>query len=305
MTDGRVLAFTLGSVVAGALIGLVAAVQSTRPDLAGALRSESAGGGRPGQLWWRNALVITQLTISLVLLVGPFLRSSRQVQSVDPGFGREPTAIMTFLTSATRFTPDAARVYTAPPARPLPRAARRGCGRRPQRPCTGTRSTRAQRLRRRPVRAWTDHGAFIADWVAVAPGSSRRRASRSSAGATSTADRPATQPVVIISEAMARRSSTDGDAVGRRVRPRHDAAACLEGRRTSHDGRVGLAGELSARAASTHAVPLAGGWKGSAMVVRHVALCRLRRRRRQPLPTLKGPMPAGVAHVNGGSATGS
>ena len=49
-----------------------------------------------------------------MLLVGAglFLRSFQQVQSVDLGFGREPTAIMTYLTPPTRSTPDAARVYT-------------------------------------------------------------------------------------------------------------------------------------------------------------------------------------------------
>ena len=96
--DRNVLAFTLGvSVVAGTLLGLVPALQSTRPDVSGALRSESSGGGQPGQLRWRNVLVIAQLTISLVLLVGAglFLRSFQQVQSVDPGFGREPSAILT------------------------------------------------------------------------------------------------------------------------------------------------------------------------------------------------------------------
>ena len=49
------------------------------------------------------------------------------------------------------------------------------------------------------------------------------------------------------------------------------AAAGLEGRRTSHGGRVGLAVELTARGASTHAVQLAGGWKDAAMVVRYAA----------------------------------
>jgi predicted permease len=64
--DGNVLGFTFGvSVAAGALLGLVPALQSTRPDVAGALRSENAGGGQPGQLRWRNALVVAQLTISL------------------------------------------------------------------------------------------------------------------------------------------------------------------------------------------------------------------------------------------------
>ena len=113
--DRNVLAFTLGvSIAAGALLGLVPALQSTRPDVADTLKSESAGGGQPGQLRWRNALVVAQLTISLVLLVGAglFLRSFQQAQAVDPGFGREPAAVMTFLTPTTRFTPDEARAYT-------------------------------------------------------------------------------------------------------------------------------------------------------------------------------------------------
>ena len=52
--------------------------------------------------------------MSIVLLVGAglFLRSFQQVQSVDPGFGREPTAIMTFMVPSTRFTEDEARAYT-------------------------------------------------------------------------------------------------------------------------------------------------------------------------------------------------
>ena len=49
------------------------------------------------------------------------------------------------------------------------------------------------------------------------------------------------------------------------------AAAGLEGRRTSHGGRVGLAAELTARGAATHAVQLAGGWKDASMVVRYAA----------------------------------
>ena len=49
------------------------------------------------------------------------------------------------------------------------------------------------------------------------------------------------------------------------------AAAGLEGRRTSHGGRIGLAVELTARGASTHAIQLAGGWKDPAMVVRYAA----------------------------------
>lgn len=112
--DWNVLLFTLGiSVAAGALLGVVPAVQSTRPDVATTLKSETAGGGQPGQLRWRNALVVTQLTVSLILLVGAglFLRSFQRVQAVDPGFGRQPTALITMMAPTTRFTAEEGRLY--------------------------------------------------------------------------------------------------------------------------------------------------------------------------------------------------
>ena len=222
--DGNVLGFTFGvSVVAGALLGLVPALQSTRPDVAGALRSENAGGGQPGQLRWRNALVVTQLAISLVLLVGAglFLRGFQQAQSVDPGFGREPTALMTFLTPATRFAPDEARVYTR---RLLDRF----------RALPGVEAVGAiSNLHLNPLsqstidfnvdgfEAPSDHGAFIADRVEVEPGFFEAAGIEIVRGRNfNDADRPDTRPVVIVSEAMARRFWTDGDAVGRLVRRR-------------------------------------------------------------------------------------
>ena len=56
---------------------------------------------------------------------------------------------------------------------------------------------------------------------------------------------------------------------------RRFAAACeaagLEGRRTLHSGRVGLAVELAARGASTRDVQLAGGWKDAGTVARYTA----------------------------------
>ena len=224
--DGRVLAFTLGvSLVAGAMLGLVPALQSTRPDVSGALRSESAGGGQPGQLRWRNALVVAQLTISLVLLVGAglFLRSFQQAQSVDLGFGREPTAILTFLTPATRFAPDEARVYTR---RLLDRF----------RELPGVDAVGAiSRLHLNPLSTSTsdfnvagfeppgDHGAFIADRAEVDPGLFEAAGIEIVRGRNfSDADRPDTQPVMIVSEAMARRFWEDGDAVGRLVQRRAD-----------------------------------------------------------------------------------
>ena len=224
--DGRVLAFTLGvSLGAGALLGLVPALQSTRPDVAGALRSESAGGGQPGQLRWRNALVVAQLTISLVLLVGAglFLRSFQQVQSVDPGFGREPSALLTFLTPATRFTPDESRVYTRrllDRFRELPGVEAVGAISRLH---LNPLSTRTSDFNVAGFEPPGDRGAFVADRAEVDPGFFEAAGIEIVRGRNfRDADRPDTQPVVIVSEAMARRFWEDGDAVGRLVRRRDE-----------------------------------------------------------------------------------
>ena len=112
--DWRVLLFTLGiSTGAGLALGLLPALQSTRPDVSSTLKSESAGGGQPGHLRWHNALVITQLAVSLILLVGAglFLRGVQRIQATDPGFGREPTAIMTLMVPRAHYDPDQGRLY--------------------------------------------------------------------------------------------------------------------------------------------------------------------------------------------------
>ena len=65
----------------------------------------------------------------------------------------------------------------------------------------------------------TDHGAFIADRTEVKPGFFEAAGIEIVRGRNFNAgDRPDTQPVVIISEAMARSFWTDGDAVGQLVR---------------------------------------------------------------------------------------
>ena len=61
------------------------------------------------------------------------------------------------------------------------------------------------------------------------------------------------------------------------------AAAGLEGRRTPHGGRVGLAVELTARGASTRDVQLAGGWKNAGTVAPLRGPRHHRRRRREPV----------------------
>ncbi|HSR42688.1 MAG TPA: ABC transporter permease, partial [Longimicrobiales bacterium] len=113
--DATVLAFTAAvSLAAGLLFGLVPGLQATRPDLSGTLKDEGTGGGRPRRISLRGALVSAQVALSLTLLVtaGLLLRSFLARQSVDPGFGAEPSAILALQVPAEGYgTDDELRVW--------------------------------------------------------------------------------------------------------------------------------------------------------------------------------------------------
>ena len=220
--DWTVLGFTLAvSTIAGALLGIVPAWQSTRPDLVSALKSDTRSGGRPSHLRWRNALVIAQVMVSLVLLVGAglFLRSFQRVLAVDPGFGRHPAALLSFIVPATRYTADEARVYT-----------RRMLDRFSQVPGVdalgitdnlplNTLSTQSIGFTVDGHQPPKDQKTFVADRADVDGGffgaigipivQGRRFAE---------SDRAGSQPVAIISAAMARRYWPGGDAIGQLIR---------------------------------------------------------------------------------------
>ena len=97
--DARVLVFTLlVSVVTGAVFGLIPAIQSSRPRVVDALKEETRAGGRSrGASFVRNALVVVQVMLSIVVLVaaGLFLRSLSSAHDIDPGFETEKLAVVT------------------------------------------------------------------------------------------------------------------------------------------------------------------------------------------------------------------
>jgi predicted permease len=87
--DWRILSFNLGiSLITGIIFGLVPALQSTRPHLAGTLKDQvgSIVGGTSVGL--RKVLVTAQVTLSLLLLIGAglFIRSLKNLKDLDPGF---------------------------------------------------------------------------------------------------------------------------------------------------------------------------------------------------------------------------
>ncbi len=87
--DFTVLAFTFGvSLLAAALFGLVPALQSTSTKLANTLKDQAGAVIRGGSAGLRKGLVVTQVALSLLLLIGAglFLQSLRNLKILNPGF---------------------------------------------------------------------------------------------------------------------------------------------------------------------------------------------------------------------------
>jgi predicted permease len=96
--DWRVLVFSMiVSVITGVLFGLVPALQATKPDLIPALKDAASQSGARRSLL-RNGLVVTQIAVSLLLLIaaGLTLRALQQLRVMNPGFNPENVLMMNF-----------------------------------------------------------------------------------------------------------------------------------------------------------------------------------------------------------------
>jgi putative ABC transport system permease protein len=99
----RVLAFTaLVAGAAGLLFGLAPALQSTKPALAPTLKDQAGTVAGGAGVRVRKALVVSQVALSLLLLVGAglFIRSFQRMMSADLGFRTEQ--IITFGANPTQ-----------------------------------------------------------------------------------------------------------------------------------------------------------------------------------------------------------
>jgi putative ABC transport system permease protein len=89
--DSRALIFTLiVSLATGLVFGLAPAWHSSNPDVVPVLKGdpETAQRGKLRAFSLRNVLVVSQVALSLVVLVcgGLFIKSFRKAQTMDPGF---------------------------------------------------------------------------------------------------------------------------------------------------------------------------------------------------------------------------
>jgi predicted permease len=112
--DGRVLAFAFASIVLTALlIGLVPALQASRPSLVGGLRDGGAGPGGTRRTRTQRVFVVAQVAVSVVLLVsgGLFLRSLGNAMAIDSGFGAGDAAMVSYDLSSGGYTEAQGRAF--------------------------------------------------------------------------------------------------------------------------------------------------------------------------------------------------
>lgn len=97
--DSRIVAFTLGlSLGTGVLFGLAPALWATRRQPMPLLHYRAGGGPDGGRLRLQEALVVAQVTLSLILLVstGLIVRTLQNLYSIDPGFNSENVLKVSF-----------------------------------------------------------------------------------------------------------------------------------------------------------------------------------------------------------------
>jgi putative ABC transport system permease protein len=221
--DASVLVFSLVvSVVAGLFLGLIPAVQSTHLDIAPTLKDESAGSGSSRRrLSLRNGLVAAQVAVCLVLLIsaGLFLRSLQEAQSVDPGFGRDPAAMLTVALAPKRYSEEEGRLFMRQlldRIEQLPGVRSVGITHNMLLRKTGreTMTIRVDGIEPPPERqghmldkAYVGPGYFEAVGIPILRGRNFDET-----------DRPDSQQVAIVSAAMAERFWPGEDAVGRMIR---------------------------------------------------------------------------------------
>ncbi|MEJ7576809.1 MAG: ABC transporter permease [Pyrinomonadaceae bacterium] len=223
--DVRVFGYTLLlSVATGIVFGLVPALQASKPDVVSALKDEGVkvGRGRRRKLTLRNLLVVTQVSVSLLLLVaaGLFIRSLRNTQHAEPGFALESSVMASFDLGLANYDKERGRIFEEQlleRVRALPQV--RSATLAEFVPLGGSRSVSPLYVEGEPVEAarfdedsMLSHNTVGSDYfktmgIPLVRGRDFKEQDTTSSPA-----------VIIVNETLARRITSDGNAVGKRLR---------------------------------------------------------------------------------------
>jgi putative ABC transport system permease protein len=113
--DRRVFGFTLvAGLASGLLFGIAPVVQALQRTTAGVLRERTTSGTSRRGAWLRDAFVVAQIAVSLVLAVGAglFLRTLDNAYAVDLGYRIDDVVVTTVNLETRGYSPEAgAAVY--------------------------------------------------------------------------------------------------------------------------------------------------------------------------------------------------
>jgi predicted permease len=220
--DWRVLLFTFATAaVTGIAFGLAPALRASRPDLVSGLKDvDHVEGGRPRRVELRDALVVSQVAFSLLLLVVGALmaRSLAAAAVVDMGYDASRTAYVGMGMKMNG--------YDAADGGALVEAGKRRLHALPEVLAVGLASRVPQSLNNNGFGIFIDgHPATLADRPIVLDGASVDEgyfdalSLRIVAGrGIEVADREQRRRVAVVTETMARRFWPGEDAVGRAFR---------------------------------------------------------------------------------------
>ncbi|HEY0876743.1 MAG TPA: ABC transporter permease [Vicinamibacterales bacterium] len=219
--DAKALGFTaVVAVLTSLLFGLAPAIRTTRVDLTDSLKDGQTTSGGGARQRFRNALVVVEMALAVVLLVGAglMIRSLWSLQRID--LGLNPSGVLTMRLSLPQAGYDTPEEVVAFYARLVDRI----------RTLPGVQS--AGMIRSLPLGATIgDSGVMVdgyvpppgthakGDWQIATDGYIEAMGERIVRGrAFTAADRTNTQPVAMINEEMARRYWPGRDALGGRFR---------------------------------------------------------------------------------------
>jgi predicted permease len=246
--DGRVLLFTAGVTMFAALVaGLAPALKATRPNLVNELKSEISGTQMAGRRWTlRDFLVVTQMAVTMVLLVaaGLLTRSLMAAQQVGIGFQTEGLAIVS--TELNMLGYDAARAKqfydrALERVRAIPGVESAALSERLPFDLNYNRNNIFL-----PDRDGPNDKGIVLDASRVSPEYFPTLGIALVQGRNfSAVDTPTSPGVVIVNEAMARKYWPNQNALGKRIRLRSYNGPELEVIGVSADYKVSTVGEAS------------------------------------------------------------
>jgi predicted permease len=219
-TDWRVLTFSIVlSLLSAVLSGLAPALHASRAELLPALKTEGMDGGA-SKLRLRNAFVVGQVTMSLLLVVmaGLFLRALQHATSIQPGFDQDRVDVVSLDLSVGGLKEESGRLFVRRVLERLEGAPGiSSASMTVDLPLDGGRMGLGD-LNVAGVPATDPRHSVSADWNVVEPGFFRTLGIRVLSGRDfTTADNKQSPKVAIVNAALARQAWPDRDPIGQRL----------------------------------------------------------------------------------------